>query len=305
VEDLKKNNLFLIIFCLAAVYIIWSATYIAIKIAVKDMPSLLVNGIRFVASGLVMYLYALASGRKNPSLKQWLNSSIIGTLLFFTATGFVSVAVRSVGSGLSAIAIAGVSLWACLITGFFGKWPNKLEWAGLIVGFIGIIMLNMEHEMRSSSIGTIMLLIAPLSWALGSVLSTRIELPEGYMGHGLEMLTGGMVNVIAGFIMGERIAVMPSAPAVWSIIYLIIFGSIAGFTAYMYLYDNVRPALATSYSYVNPLGAVLIGVFFANEHINKEGIAALFLILAGVVFVAFGEVRAKKKGILLNVEANG
>lgn len=298
----KKNALnWKIIAALAAVYIIWSSTYLAIRIAVHEIAPLLMNGSRFVIAGLIMMIVSIFTGQKLPGIKKWLNASLVGTLMFLGGTGFVAMAVVTVSSSLAAIAITTVSLWACLITGFFGKWPNKFEWAGLSIGLIGIVLLNLEKDMQASSFGAIMLVLAPVTWALGSVLSRKLAVPKGFMGYGIEMLAGGIANIAAGLLLGERLGAAPSNAAWLSVLYLIIFGSIIGFTAYMYLFENTRPALATSYSYVNPIGAVLIGVLLAGETINREGIGALIAVVIGVIFVARGEMEGRKNSLEFKV----
>jgi drug/metabolite transporter (DMT)-like permease len=283
-----------ILLALAAVYIIWSSTYLAIRIAVHEIAPLLMNGFRFVIAGLIMIIVSLFTGQKIPGIKLWLNAGLVGTLMFLGGTGFVAMAEVTVSSSLAAIAITTVSLWACLITGLFGKWPNKFEWIGLGIGFLGILLLNLEKDMQASSFGAVMLILAPATWALGSVLSRKLKVPAGFMGYGIEMFTGGIANIMAGLLIGEHLGATPSAGAWFSVTYLIVFGSIIGFTAYMFLFENTGPALATSYSYVNPVGAVIIGVLLAGETINREGIAALAAVLIGVIFVAKGEIEDRK-----------
>jgi drug/metabolite transporter (DMT)-like permease len=252
------------------------------------------NGSRFVTAGLIMIVISLITGKKLPNIRELAGASIVGTLMFLGGTGFVALSEVTVPSGIAAISIAITPLWACLLTGLSGKWPNKLEWTGLAIGFIGIVLLNSGKDLSAGSFSSIMLIISPASWSLGSVLSRKLKVPPGFMGYGIEMLTGGMANLAAGLLIGEHFTAALTAAAWLSISYLVIFGSIAGFTAYMFLFENTRPALATSYSYINPVGAVLIGVLLAGEKISALGIAALVLVVIGVIFVVRGEMADRR-----------
>ncbi|OGI04543.1 MAG: drug/metabolite exporter YedA [Candidatus Margulisbacteria bacterium GWF2_38_17] len=292
-QPTTKGNFLLILISLLSVYIIWGSTYLAIRIAVTTMPPLCMAGLRFVFAGGIMYFILRLYGDSRPSASQWYGSAIVGAFLMVGGTGFVGCAEKWVGSGLAAIAVTSVPLWACFFSGIFGKWPNRYEIIGLAIGFVGIIMFNMDREIQANFLGAILLFVAPLSWAFGSVLSKKVPSPAGLMASALQMITGGVIAVILGIIIGERMSVFPSPQSLLAFVYLIIFGSMIAFSAYMYLFRYVRPALATSYAFVNPIVAVFLGVFLAGERINREGIIALVVVLIGVVFVVIGNNKEK------------
>lgn len=285
----RKQNHLAIFTALISLYIIWGATYLGMREALQSFPPFLLAGIRFVISGVLMFAFLRMRKATMPTLKQWLGSAAIGALLLFGGNGGVNFAEQWVASGLAAVAIGAVPLWAALFAGLFGRWPTRLEWCGLIIGFAGLILLNLGHGLSSANpLGAIVLLIAPICWAFGSVWSQHLSLPRGAVGSAAQLLCGGVLLLIVGMGSGERITQFPTAQAIWAMLFLIICGSLVAFTAYGYLLSHVRPSLATSYAYVNPLVAVGLGVWFAGEQINLSGILAMIVILSGVVLVTMG-----------------
>jgi len=274
-----------IILALLALYLIWGSTYLGIRIAIEGFPPFMMAGIRFTAAGTALYLFLRLKGEPNPTLKQWRNAGAIGLLLLLGGNGGVTFAEQWVPSGLAAVAIATMPLWAALFAGFWGRWPGKLEWVGLAVGFVGVILLNLENGLRANPLGAGVLIMSAMSWAFGSTLSTRLELPGGLMSSAVEMLVAGVVTLTLSLGIGERLHSAPSESAWLALIYLIIFGSLVAYSAYMYLLRHVRPTLATSYAYVNPVVAVALGAAIAGEAITWLGVAAMVVILAGVAFV--------------------
>lgn len=295
-----KNTLFRrgnkhlpIALALVSVYVIWGATYLGMRVALQSFPPFLLAGIRFVIAGGVMTLFLRARGASLPTRKQWLGSVLIGTLLFLGGNGGVTLAEQWVASGLAAVAVGAVPLWAALFAGFFGRWPTRREWIGLLVGFAGLVLLNFGHAMSATNLlGPIVLLLSPVCWASGSILSQHISLPKGAMASATQLLCGGVVLLVISLISGEHITHVPSAPAIWSMLFLIVCGSWVAFTAYGYLLSHVRPSLATSYAYVNPVIAVGLGAWFANEQITLTGLLATAVILSGVVLVSIGRTPA-------------
>ncbi len=277
---------------LAAIYLIWGSTYLAIKYMVTGFPPLTGTGIRFLIAGSVLYL---AAGRRgvHPTRRQWWSATQLGALLIVGGTGLVAVAESTgIGSGLAAAAAAAMPLWAALIAGVSGNWPSHRERWGLVIGITGVVLLALEGDFSASPTGAVIMFISPISWALGSIRSTRADLPQGMMGVAAEMLTGGALLMVAGYTANERITDAPSAAAWLGLAYLTVFGSIVAFSAYMYLLDTVRPALATSYAYVNPLVAVVLGLTIGAETLTGEGLLALPLILVGLGLIALGRTRA-------------
>jgi drug/metabolite transporter (DMT)-like permease len=216
----------------------------------------------------------------------------VGGLLLVGGNGGVVLAEQSVASGVAALTIATTPLWAVLFARFWGRWPTRPEWIGLLIGFLGIICLNLGGSLHATPLGAVILLMSAACWALGSVWSQHLPLPNGAMSSAAEMLVSGPVLVILGLIHQERVSGNPPASAFWALGYLIVFGSLVAFSAYGYLLKRVRPALATSYAYVNPLVALLLGAALDGEQITGIELLALLFILTGVVLVVLG--RGKK-----------
>ena len=289
----KKKQPFAVIVALISLYILWGATYLGMRVALQSFPPFLLAGIRFILAGCVMFIFLWARGASMPTLKQWLGSALVGSLLLLGGNGGVTFAEQWVASGLAAVAIGAVPLWAALFAGLFGRWPTRREWYGLVVGFAGLILLNLGHGLSASNqLGTLVLLIAPICWAFGSILSQHLTLPKGAMASAAQLLCGGAILLIVGFGSGERITQAPTTPAIWAMLFLIVGGSLVAFTAYGYLLSHVRPSLATSYAYINPVVAVGLGVWFAGEKISLFAILAMLVILSGVVLVTIGRTSA-------------
>ena len=159
----------------------------------------------------------------------------------------------------------------------------------LAVGFVGVAILTLEGDLRASLLGTALVFMAPMLWAVGSLWGTRLDLPRPVMATAAELLSGGVVLLVLGLGFGERIETVPSAGSVLALLYLIVFGSMIAYTAYIYLLEHTRPAMATSYAYVNPAVAVLLGVTLGAEVVTGEVFIALPLILAGVALVTMAQ----------------
>jgi drug/metabolite transporter (DMT)-like permease len=280
-----------IILALLAVYFIWGSTYLALRIAVETFPPFLMSAIRFVIAGGALFVVALLRGTPMPTRRQWLNATLVGGLLLGGGMGGVAFAEQWVASSLAATAVAVIPLWAALFAGLWGRWPGGIEWAGLLLGLTGVALLNMDGGMRANPVGAIALIIAPMCWAFGSIWSRHLSLPGGIMATAVEMLGGALVLLVMSLIFGENLREMPSEASLLALIYLIIFGSLVAFSAYMYLLGRVRASLATSYAYVNPVVAVVLGVLLAGEQIGLPGIAAMIIILAGVALLMIARER--------------
>jgi drug/metabolite transporter (DMT)-like permease len=244
--------------------------------------------------GLIMFMYMRWRGAPPPTKAQWKGSAIIGTFLLLGGTGGVVYAMQWVGSGTAALVIATTPLWTVLFAGIWGQWPARREWTGLMLGFGGIVLLYIHGDLRAHPGGAILLLLSAASWSFGSVLSQRLTLPSGMMSSALQMFSGGLLVLFVGFVSGEHLPAHPSIRSVAALIYLAIFGSLLGYTAYTYLLRHVSPPLATSYSYVNPALAVLLGIWLAGETITATGILAMLTILAGVILVIAGQRRMRE-----------
>jgi len=278
---------------IVAVYIIWGSTYLGLRWALEGgFTPFLMGGIRFLIAGAMLYWWARRNDAPTPTPQEWRGAAIIGALMLIGGVGLVTIAEdHGVGSGLAAAAIAAMPLWAALWGGLFGAWPRRLEWLGLLIGFGGVVLLSFEGDFAGTTLGLTLMILAPVFWALGSILSGRLTLPRGTMGTAAQMLTGGAMLAAGGLIRGERITEMPTTGAWLALAYLIVFGSIWAYGAYMYLLANVRPSLATSYAYVNPVVAVLLGVTLGAETISGWTLGGLPVILLGVAIVGVAQRR--------------
>ncbi|MEB0044545.1 MULTISPECIES: drug/metabolite exporter YedA [unclassified Pseudomonas] len=275
-----------------ALYVIWGSTYLVIRIGVQYWPPLMLGGIRFVIAGTLMYVFLRWRGAPAPTWAQWKAAGMIGILLLSFGNGAVSVAEHTgVASGVAALAVATVPLFTLLCGYFWGARNTRLEWAGIVLGLIGIALLNLGSNLQSSPLGAALLVFAAAAWAFGSVWSKHLPLPQGAMASAAEMLVGGVVLLIGSALSGERLESVPPLEGWMALAYLIGFGSIIAFNAYMYLLKHVRPAAATSYAYVNPAVAVLLGIVFVGETIGIEEAVAMAVIISAVVLIGLPQWR--------------
>ncbi|MEY0166477.1 drug/metabolite exporter YedA [Escherichia coli] len=275
---------------LFALYIIWGSTYFVIRIGVESWPPLMMAGVRFLAAGILLMAFLLLRGHKLSPLRPLLNAALIGLLLLAVGNGMVTVAEhQNVPSGIAAVVVATVPLFTLCFSRLFGIKTRKLEWMGIAIGLAGIIMLNSGGNLSGNPWGAILILIGSISWAFGSVYGSRITLPVGMMAGAIEMLAAGVVLMIASTIAGEKLTALPSLSGFLAVGYLALFGSIIAINAYMYLIRNVSPALATSYAYVNPVVAVLLGTGLGGETLSKIEWLALGVIVFAVILVTLGK----------------
>lgn len=274
-----------ILLALLAVYLIWGSTYLGIKFALSSFPPLLLGGIRFLIAGSVLYIWLRFQGHSKPTREQWLSCALVGALLLLIGNGGVGFAEQNVASSLVALVIAATPLWAAIFLSLMGRKPGKLEWIGLTIGFLGVALLNLDGQLRSEPISAAIVIASSICWSFGSVISQRLSIPSGLMASACEMLTGGALMLLIGLILGEKISLPITFEASVAIIYLTMIGSLVGFTAYSFLLENVRPSLATSYAYVNPIVAVILGAFIGNEHISPMIIVSMPLIILGIAIV--------------------
>jgi drug/metabolite transporter (DMT)-like permease len=200
--------------------------------------------------------------------------------------GSVALAEESISSGLAAALVATAPLWAILYSRLWGRIPARGEWIGVIIGLVGVALLSLEGNIQANPQGLLLLLIAPALWSLGSVWMNHLDMPEnGFMGSAAEMLMGGLVLCGLALLRGEPFPTSPTSGSVAALIYLIVLGSLLTMTAYTFLLRTVSPALATSYSFVNPAIALLLGVALGGEQLTGSALIALPIILLGVAFV--------------------
>jgi drug/metabolite transporter (DMT)-like permease len=281
-----------IIASLAATWLIWGSTYLAIQWALVSFPPFWQIGVRFVIAGGLLLAFMRWRGAPWPSLLQWRNAFIIGSLLLAGGTGMTAYAEQTVQSGLIVTFIAVIPAIIALINLAYGVRPGLLETLGIAVGIGGVVMLTHGSAFSSSPAGLIGVSVACCCWSLGSVLSQRsYPLAKGPMGYASEMLAGGIVLTALAVLLHERPQWPPQPLALASWIYLITFGSWVAFSAYMYLLDHASAGVASSYTLVNPVIAMLLGVWFNNEQVSSFEWLAVGVILVGVLLLLYGRRR--------------
>ncbi|WP_408888957.1 drug/metabolite exporter YedA [Myxococcus faecalis] len=275
-----------LLLCLVTLYLVWGSTYLAIRWVLQGgMPPFLASGTRFLLAGTLMFAALWLKGTPVPTGRQWGASAVVGTLLLGVGNGGLVFAQQWVPSGVAALVVGSLPMWSALFGGLFGQWPGKLERWGLAVGFGGIVLLNLGGELGGSLLPTLVLLVSPASWALGSVLGRRMPMPTGLMAPAAQMLCGGALMLLFGLLRGESFDVMPEPRAWAAFAYLVTFGSLVGYSAYAYMMRHASPSLATSYAYVNPVVAVLLGAVFAGESLSPMAWVAMAAILGAVVLL--------------------
>ena len=278
---------------LFATYVIWGSTFLGMRIALEGLPPFLMAGSRFLLAGGAILLLLRGQGMAWPAKRQWGGAALVGVLLLGGGNGGVVMAEHlGVSSGLAALGAATVPLWASLFAGLWGEWPTKRECLGLGVGFAGVVCLSLEGGLRASPWGAMSLLISSVCWAFGSIWSRRLPLPPGLSAPGAQMLCGGLLLLSMSGLTREHLPAVLHLRTALAFGYLVLAATV-GYGAYAFLLQRVRPALATSNAYVNPVIAVALGAAFAGERVTAIGIAALLLILTGVALTAF--TKAPKK----------
>lgn len=279
-----------VIVALLTVYLVWSSTYYALRVAVEALPPLLMGGTRYLIAGAVLMAFGRFRGLALPTARHWVSALPAGVLLFLIGNGFVALAEVKLSSAVAAVVVATMPMFAAAMNPLFGEKSRGGEWLGMVLGFGGVVVLSLNGELRSEWSSALLLFIAPIGWATGSMLTRKLPSPAGTMAPATQMMVGGAIMLVAGLVRGEHPPAELHARAVLAVLYLIVFGSLAGFTAYSYLLKTTRPALAMSYSYVNPPIAVLVGAWLGKEHIGPEMLIAVGLIAAGT----FALIRSSK-----------
>jgi len=287
----KRASRAQIIAAFASIYIIWGSTYLAIRYAIETIPPFIMGGTRFLVSGALLYTWSRYRGAPRPTRLHWRNAIIAGGFLLLGGNGAVVWAEQFVPSGLTALLVSILPFWLVII-----EWvrpprrrPSGAVLVGLALGFIGIIVLvgpgNVGGDGDVRVLGALVLILGSLSWAIGSFWSRDAQLPDsGLLTTGMEMLGGGALLVIVGVLSGELSHFdvhHVSRASTLGLVYLITFGSLLGFTSYIWLLDKVSPARLGTYAYVNPIVAVLLGWAIAGEALSiRTGVAAAIVICA-------------------------
>ncbi|MBE0689731.1 MAG: drug/metabolite exporter YedA [Anaerolineae bacterium] len=274
-----------IILALVSIYIIWGASFYAIKIGLESFPPLLMAGGRFVVAGGLLMAFMCLRAAPLPTFAQWRFAVAFGFLFIALGNGGVTFAEQYVETSAAALTTATVPLWATVWMRMRGIHPTWREWLGVLIGFGGIVLLNLDGKLAAQPIGLLALLLSAFGTSFGTVWKGDAETAPGMMGAAAEMLCAGVILLAAGVMRGEHVTAMPSLNSVVALIYLLIFGSLIAYGRFSYLVKNVKPTLATSHAYVNPVVAVLIGVTIAGETLGHYGLPAMILIVGGVVLI--------------------
>lgn len=281
-----------IVACLAATWLVWGSTYLAIQWALVSFPPFWQIGSRFVVAGGLLLLFMRWRGAPWPARSEWRNAFIVGTLLLGCGTGGTAFAEQTLPSGLVVIFIAVVPALIALFNLAYGERPARLEVAGIALGLAGVWLLTRGSAFVAAPVGLLAISVATIGWSLGSVLGRRsLPVAPGAMGYASEMLAGGLVLTAASLLAGEKMVWPPESLAFWSWAYLVVFGSWIAFSAYLILLAEASPALASSYTFVNPVIALFLGITLNHERVTRFEWLAVGVILAGVVLLVLGRKR--------------
>lgn len=285
----------LVVVAFLSVYLIWGSTYLVIRVAIETMPPFLMAGTRFILAGVLLFVWTRWRGLPMPKRIHWRSAVIVGGLMLMGGNGVVTWAEQYIASSLAAVLIATVPLWIVLFEWLRpgGKYPGHQVIGGLTLGFSGVILLigpaNLGNSEGVPIIGIGAVIMAAIFWATGSLYSRQAPLPtEPLSSVSMEMLGGGVLLLILGFLTGEGakfdVNKLSFASAA-TMAYLVIFGSMVAFTAYIWLLKNVPPARAATYAYVNPVIAVFLGWSLGNETITIPMLVAASMIIGAVIMI--------------------
>jgi drug/metabolite transporter (DMT)-like permease len=280
---------------LGLVYVVWGSTYLGIKLTIETIPPLAGGALRFtVAAAILACALLLLRGRKAFAMtrRQFGGAALVGLLLLTGGNGMVAVSEQHISSGLAALLVASVPLWLVVFRFAVRDRPRLLTAAGVLVGFCGVAALSLTGGGgTSSTAGIVVILLASLSWSIGSFLSARIAMPaDPFAASAVEMLVGGAGLAVTSLVTGERLALGAVSTTSWlALAYLILVGSLVGFTSYVWLLGNAPISLVSTYAYVNPVVAVLLGALFVSEPVTATMVGAGLVIVVGVALVVSTE----------------
>ena len=278
---------------LLACYLLWGSTYLAIRFALVSFPPYFQMGSRFVVAGALLLVWMRWRGTAWPTALQWRNAAVAGCLMLAAAMGWLASAQQTIGSGFTATFIATVPIMMCAFGLLAGKRPTRFELAGMVLGALGVLLLVRGASFSASPAGIALMAGSVLAWSLGSSLqTTRLPMAPGPMGFASEMLCGGTVLMAISLLLGEMPQWPPQSMALAAWAYLVVFGSLVAFSAYLYLLANASTALATSYAFVNPVIALALGVALGGETVTSGEWLACGVILTGVVLIFFSKSKA-------------
>ncbi|MFI7449862.1 EamA family transporter [Nonomuraea sp. NPDC049714] len=298
VDTDDKRRRLLVWGALGVVYVVWGSTYLGIAIVIETMPPMLSGALRFVSAAVLLGGFLVIRKGLAPfrmTARQLGGAAVVGLLLLTGGNGMVAVAEQHISSGLAALLVASVPLWLVVLRIAFRDRPQVLTLAGVLVGFGGVAAVSLSGGTSGSSAGIVVILLAAGSWSVGSFLSSRIAMPANALAAStVEMLVGGAGMVVVGLTAGEHLDIAAVSGRSWAALaYLVLVGSLIGFTAYSWLLGNAPISLVSTYAYVNPVVAVLLGVLILSEQVTWQILAGGLIILVGVALVVSTERRPK------------
>jgi drug/metabolite transporter (DMT)-like permease len=291
----RQPTRFAIIAAFAALYLIWGSTYLFIRFAIDTIPPFLMAGSRYLTAGLLLYFFARMQGATRPKPITWQSAAIIGGFLLLGGNGGVTLSEKFIDTGLAAVMVATVPIYIALLSWITGSTPrpSPLVLAGLAGGFVGvgILMAPSLHfapgQSRNPAIGMLILLVSSFLWSAGSLYSRHAKNADSpFIAAGQQMICGGVLLLMAALVTKEKLQPHSvTALSIWSWIYLVLIGAIVGFTAYIFLLRHCDPRKVSTYAYVNPIVAVILGALFAGEKLSGRSILAMALIIGSVIVV--------------------
>jgi drug/metabolite transporter (DMT)-like permease len=280
------------------VYIVWGSTYLGIRVVVETVPPLLSAGARFTAAGLIVYVFLLirhGRGRVRLNARQVASASLIGACLVLGGNGIASIAEQKVPSSFAALLYASIPLWIVVFRAMARERPTSATLVGVAVGYLGvaILVLPADRPAGVSTAGALMLCGGALAWAIGSFFSPRVPLPDdAALATAATTICGGVITLIVGFFAGEGSDLRLGAVSTGSLVafvYLVLIGSVVGFSAYVWLLQNAPISKVATYAYVNPVVALLLGWLILAEHIGPSSLIGAVVIVLSVAFVVMRE----------------
>lgn len=312
----SKRNLIVLIAAFGAVYIFWGSTYLAIKYAIETLPPFLMAGSRFAVAGSILFLWArFSKDYEKPKREHWRTSFVVGTLLLLGGNGGVVLAQHYIPSSMAALLVATEPLWIVLLSWLWLKRgrPNWKVALGLVIGFAGVWLLisgrgsnGVAASDSGQLIGILAVLGGALSWATGSIYGLRSPVPKSsILTAGMQMLAGSVSLLIVGSVRGEWATFNPaavSANSLFAMFYLMVFGSLIGFTAYSWLLKNAQPSMVATYAYVNPVVAVLLGWSIAGESLTSQMLVGAGVVIMSVVLVTLNKKAKRQSDVDLKID---
>lgn len=281
----KTRQTLLVVAALFCTYFIWGSTYLAIRFGIESFPPFMMAGMRFTIAGVMLYAVMRYLGVPAPNKQQWIGAGIVGLLLPALGNGTVCYVQQTISSSVAALSIATAPIWMAVFSSVWGHKIVAREWLGIAIGLTGIVLLNLGGSFSGDFMSAFLLIFAAASWSFGSVWSKRLSMPQGLMASAAQMLAGGVALLTASAISGETWPQVISAKSWGALLFQIVLGSIVAYSAYQYLLRTVRPLVASSNTFVNPMVAFAAGIWFAGEHVTYVEWLALAVILIGVFLV--------------------